>query len=128
MSAIELILLAGVFGVLLHLLRISARHDRRRSELVRATKSKQLEARARTQEALERPGALPTDPIVVTSAAAIEPRAQAEPCPLCAGRCHVDQDRIEDIGGRRIRHLDMRCGDCGRHSSLFFEVQSPQLN
>ena len=128
MSAIELILFAGVLGVLLHLLRLTTRRDRQQSELRGAVRATKDEAQARAEDALEREGGLPTSPIVVSSAAAIEPRAESEPCPFCAGRRHSDQDTIEELGGRRIRHLDMRCSDCGRHSSLFFEIRAPSMN
>jgi hypothetical protein len=91
-------------------------------------RAKERLAGVRTVAALERVGAVPDRPIVVESAATIEPRAQSEPCPICSGHLHVDEHVVDESAGLRLRRLDMRCGDCGRHSRLYFQVHSAAPN
>lgn len=80
-------------------------------------------AAARTVTALDAAGTLPEHPLVVDSAAAVEPRAESIPCPVCDGPRHVDQHATEALSGHRLRRLTMRCGSCGRHGELYFRIQ-----
>lgn len=91
-------------------------------------RAKERLAALRTEAALDREGATPDRPIVVASAASIEPRAESEPCPICDAHLHVDEHVVDDAAGTRLRRLDMRCGECGRHSRLYFQVKSPAPN
>ena len=86
------------------------------------------DAKARVAEDRARPGALPSDAITVTSAAAIEPQAEREPCPWCGGALHVDQHEVEEHGSDRLRRVDARCGTCSRITTSWFRVDAPVLN
>ena len=86
------------------------------------------EAKARVAEDRARRGALPTEAIVVTSAAAIEPQAEREPCPWCGGALHVDQHEVEEHGGDRVRRVDARCGTCSRITTSWFRVHTVLAN
>ncbi len=87
-----------------------------------------MEAKARIAEDRARRGALPAEAIVVTSAAAIEPQAEREPCPWCGGALHVDQHEVEEHGGERVRRVDARCGTCSRVTTSWFRVHTVLAN
>lgn len=86
------------------------------------------DACARVAGDRERPGALPADAIDVSSAAAIEPQAEREPCPWCGGALHVDQHEVEEHGRHRLRRVDARCGTCSRTTTTWFRVDVVLLN
>jgi hypothetical protein len=101
-----------VFGRLRRLDRAATEHAR--GEAV---------AEQRTLAALDAPGTLPERPLVVGSAAAIEPRAETIPCPVCDGPRHLHTHVTETVVGRRMRRLTMRCGACGQLGDLYFRIQ-----
>ena len=101
-----------------------AEHDRALQARGRA----EDQAAARVEAALERPGLLPDRPLVVESAAAVEPRAEAEPCPICGGPLHADGHAVDRGGRARRRRIELRCGDCGRRTTVFVEIVAPTLN
>jgi hypothetical protein len=78
---------------------------------------------ARTEAALEAPGGLPSRPIEVRSAAAVEPRAEGEPCRICGGRLHTLTHEALRAGGVSLRCVRLRCGSCGRDNQLFFRLR-----
>lgn len=84
-----------------------------------------LASRERVHEALDAPGGLPTNPIEVASAAAIEPRAEAEACRICGGRLHVEAHDALQMGNTSLRHVRLRCGGCGHDNQLFFRLREP---
>jgi hypothetical protein len=86
------------------------------------------EAHGRLAEVLGRSGFVPDDPLIVESAAVVEPRARAEPCPLCGGPLHVRAHEVDDAGPVRLRRLTMRCGDCGRLATLWAEIAAPTVH
>jgi hypothetical protein len=92
---------------------------------VRKTERAVIELQARTEAALEAPGGLPAHPIEVDSAAAVEPRAEAEPCRICGGRLHVSSHEVLHAGGKALRSVRLRCGGCGRDNQLFFRLRAP---
>lgn len=108
---------AGWVGVLV--LGRLKRLDRAATERARG----EAVAEQRTLEALDAAGTLPERPVVVESAAAIEPRAETIPCPVCDGQRHVQAHVTETVAGRRLRRLGMRCGSCGRQGDLYFRIQ-----
>jgi hypothetical protein len=75
-----------------------------------------------------RVGALPSGALEVASAAAIEPRAEREPCPWCGGALHVDQHEVEEHAGDRLRRVDARCGSCSRVTTTWFRIRAHQPN
>lgn len=68
-------------------------------------------------------GGNPTRPIEVASAAAIEPRACALPCPRCSSPAHVDEHEVEQHPEGRLRVVRMRCGTCSHRRPLYFRVR-----
>lgn len=85
-------------------------------------------AETKTAQAVSTPGFVPEEPLRVSSAAAIEPRAQATPCPVCEGPLHVQEHEMARALGERMRVLQMKCGTCGTHQRLFAVVEAPLLN
>jgi hypothetical protein len=122
--ALVVILVAFVL-VVSWLLAGSLGEARRRDRLDVARERAVDDAQRSTEAALARPGATPDHPLEVASAAAIEPRAQREPCPLCSGPLHV---QAHEVGpGGEGRHVRLRCGRCGRETSLFFRLRPESL-
>lgn len=122
------LLLAAVAGAVVWVGTLAwrwlAEGDARRAA---ATASEEL-ADAKTAEAVATPGFVPDDPLRVSSAAAIEPRAQAIPCPVCEGPLHVQEHEMARGLGDRVRELQMKCGTCGTRQRLFAVVEAPLLN
>jgi len=82
---------------------------------------------ARQRERAAQPGASPQHPIEVGSAAAVEPRAEALPCPACGEHCHTERHEVEHHHGRRLRAATMRCAGCGHTHCVYFELPPPPL-
>lgn len=70
-------------------------------------------------------GGGPDHPIVVTSAAVIEGRASAQPCPQCEGELRVVEHRAEPGG---LRPVDVKCRRCGVGRTLWFRLAPDQVN
>jgi hypothetical protein len=115
--AIELILFGAVVLVTAWIAHGIFAHLRRSQRAAAALES-------RTHAALESPGGLPSHPIEVTSAAAVDPRAESEPCRVCGGRLHVEAHDALQLGGTSLRRVRLHCGSCGRASELFFRLRS----
>jgi hypothetical protein len=81
-------------------------------------------AETRTADALAQPGALPGQALEVASSAAIEPRAEAEPCRICGGRVNVQEHAVMRFSGGAVRRVLVRCGGCGRATELFFRLRA----
>jgi hypothetical protein len=96
----------------------------KRDRAVRQREMAEHEAERRLTEAMERPGLTPDNPLTFTSAAAIEPRAEAEPCPICDGSLHVETHEVDEHGPRRLRVLTLKCGDCGRRTTMYAELEA----
>ena len=86
------------------------------------------EARAVIAEERERPGALPSTAIEVSSSAMIEPRVERMPCASCGGAVHVVEHEVEEHGADRLRRVDARCGSCSRVSTTWFRVRAALPN
>jgi hypothetical protein len=127
-SPVEALLVAAVLGGVGYVAWQVFAQLRRQERRVAAVERGHQLAEDRTQAALERPGALPSRPIVVDSAAAIEPRAESEPCPICGGHLHVDEHVAVHEGAQRQRKVDLRCGDCGRIDTLWFVLRTSAPN
>ena len=90
---------------------------------LRAKQRAVAELESRTRAALDAPGGLPNHPIEVRSAAAVEPRAESEPCRICGGRLHTESHDVVPLGSTTLRRVHLRCGSCGRPSELFFRLR-----
>ena len=64
-------------------------------------------------------------PIVVTSAAVIEGRAAALPCPQCEGAYRVVEHRSDSPG---MRAVDVKCQQCGVGRTLWFRLAADEAN
>ncbi len=81
------------------------------------------EAKRRIEEDRARPGALPSAPIEVRSAAAIEPQVERQPCLRCGGAQHVREHEVEELGGVRLRRVDAECGSCSATTTTWFRLR-----
>lgn len=66
-------------------------------------------------------GGSATRPIAVDSAAIIESRARALPCPQCAGELAVAEHRAPRPG---LRAVDVRCRRCHIARTIWFRLGS----
>ena len=64
-------------------------------------------------------------PIEVSSAAVIEGRVGALPCPQCEGELRVKDHRSTGSG---MRAVDVRCDQCGAPRTLWFRIVSDEPN
>lgn len=64
-------------------------------------------------------------PIVVTSAAVIEPRTGGMACPQCEGEYRILEHRSERAG---LRAVDVACRQCGAKRTLWFRIVSDEPN
>ena len=64
-------------------------------------------------------------PIAVVSAAVIEVRASALPCPHCGGSYRLDEHVAP---ARALRRVDVRCRQCSRARSLWFRIVDREPN
>lgn len=72
------------------------------------------------------PGGSPERPIEVASAAVIDLRARAQPCPLCGATLELLQQTAEKIDGRSLRAARMRCRGCHAPRAIWFAL-TPSL-
>ena len=71
------------------------------------------------------PGGARERPIEVPSAAVIEVRVEAMPCPQCEGRFQI---REHASAGGGIRRVDVICRTCSAPRSLWFRLISAEPN
>lgn len=74
------------------------------------------------------PGGAPERPLVVSTAALVEPTARAIPCPACGESVRLLEHTAEERAGRRLRVVKVDCSRCGTRVERFFEVAPPLLN
>ena len=86
----------------------------------------QVEAAERRERlALLSPGGSPDRAIRVTSAAVIEVRAAAMPCPQCSGQYRV-LEHTRPVPG--LRQVDVACRYCGVPRTLWFRLVDNEPN
>jgi hypothetical protein len=68
------------------------------------------------------PGGAAERPIPVATAASVEGRARAEPCPRCGGDMDLTGEGAEVRGGRELRRVDVTCRRCHGHRSMWFAI------
>jgi predicted Zn finger-like uncharacterized protein len=71
------------------------------------------------------PGGSRERPIEVTSSAVIEPRAQAQHCPQCAGSYRIDDHQAESAA---LRLIAVTCRQCGVARRLWFRITTSAPN
>lgn len=73
------------------------------------------------------PGGSRQRPIVVESAAVIEPRVRAMACPLCRGEYRILEHEM--VAARSSeRRVDVGCRHCSTPRSLWFRLVPHELN
>jgi hypothetical protein len=96
--------------------RTLARREQLASEKVFRARSKLLE--------LE-PGGSEANPLTVSTAAVIEPKARSVRCPRCDEAFDVESHDAEVGEHGRLRRVQLRCRQCGTTRSLWFRVTAP---
>lgn len=81
--------------------------------------------RDREKLALLSPGGTRERPIEVGSAAVVEVRAGALPCPQCGGAYRIKEHASPESG---IRRLEVKCNLCGTPRTLWFRLVSDEPN
>ena len=71
------------------------------------------------------PGGAADHPIEVPTAAVIEGRVRAMPCPQCAGELDIKDHRSTGPG---MRALDVKCRQCGVPRTLWFRIVVDEPN
>jgi hypothetical protein len=71
------------------------------------------------------PGGSAERPIAVPSAAVIEIRAGAKPCPQCEGTYRILEHRSVGFG---LRSVDVQCQRCRVKRTLWFRITSDDPN
>ena len=64
-------------------------------------------------------------PIEVVSAAQVDVRAQAMPCPHCDEAQRLLEHRAETFAGERLRVARLLCSTCGRERRVYFRIAAP---
>jgi predicted RNA-binding Zn-ribbon protein involved in translation (DUF1610 family) len=104
-----------------------ARSERRALE----RRQDKLASARRKLIALE-PGGSPARPIVVDSAAVVEPRAESFACPECGSSMRAEEHRAlspsEQTGYESLREVGLCCRRCGSSLRLFFRIVEPRPN
>jgi predicted RNA-binding Zn-ribbon protein involved in translation (DUF1610 family) len=102
----------------------------RKTRAQRRAESRQdaKELRARERLATLERGGTPERPIEVVTAALVEPRARAIPCPICGESVRVDDHAARTIGGVALRLAHVACPMCGHSRIVYFVVRPPRPN
>jgi len=74
------------------------------------------------------PGGSPARPLVVPTAALVEPSATAFPCPLCSGRLRLVEHEVDRHGEQLLRVARCSCGDCGAPRNIWLRIEEPTAN
>lgn len=100
--------------------RLFAAAKRAKKKLDRAALLDELAEKEAVQAA--RPGGSPANPFVVDSSAVIDSRAKRQPCPLCGGRLHFDEQVVERYQGKLLRCTLLTCIDCRIKRRFWFDI------
>ncbi len=90
----------------------------RRFRHAHALKAKRL----REEGVKHKSGSTPTNPIPITSASLVEPRALSETCIHRDGNVHLDNHAAVVVDGRRLRKVTLICRLCSARRSVFFSI------
>lgn len=60
--------------------------------------------------------------IEITSPSEVEVRAEAQPCPICAGRLRIVAHDAETIDGLRVRVARLSCETCRAPRVRYFRI------
>ncbi len=71
------------------------------------------------------PGGSPERPLSIDSAAIVDVRAEANPCPLCGGSLKLEEHSADVVNGVRLRIAAVACTLCGTRRSIYFRLDEP---
>jgi len=71
------------------------------------------------------PGGSEPNPLLVATAAVIEPKARSVRCPRCDAAFEVESHDAEVGEHGRLRRVNLGCRHCGTKRSLWFRVTAP---
>lgn len=94
---------------------------RARTERRIAERSAVKDAKAGLRLAALEAGGAADRPIVVHTAAVIEPQASSMPCAACGGGARVEEHRAES----NLRVVTVRCAQCGVKRDVYFRIAQP---
>jgi hypothetical protein len=97
----------------------------RRARAQRRAESRRDAKAARDRERLAtlEPGGTPEHPIEVATAALVEPKARAVPCPICGGSLRLVEHAARTIGGVALRLAHVACPMCDHSRVIHFVVR-----
>ncbi len=103
---------------------------RKSARLLRRERARAHETLVRDLERLARlePGGSPERPLAIDSAAVVEVRALAKPCPLCGGSMKVEEHTAETVDGVRLRVARVACTLCGVKRAMYFRLDETILH
>jgi hypothetical protein len=104
------------------------RPERPRAQARRSARAGEKLARDQERLFCLSPGGSAARPLPVPSASVVESRALAERCPGCGGQHEILEHAAVTSQGRRLREVRLRCRQCARRRSLFFELEDTLLN
>jgi hypothetical protein len=84
--------------------------------------------RDRVRLATLEPGGAAERPIEIVTAALVEPKARAIPCPVCGGSVRVEDHAARTIRGAPLRLAHVTCPGCGLTRVVYFVVRPPLPN
>lgn len=71
------------------------------------------------------PGGSESNPVLVSTAAVIEPKARGVRCPRCNEAFDVESHDAEVGEHGRLRRVNLACRHCGTTRPLWFRVAAP---
>lgn len=99
----------------------------------RSERRAQARAHAELVHDLERlaqlaPGGSPERPSIVDSAAVVDVRAVADPCPLCSGPLRLEEHAAVTFGSAHLRAARVLCTQCGTPRTFYFSLRETRPN
>lgn len=73
-------------------------------------------------------GGAPERPIVVETAALVEPMARASRCPRCDAAVRLEDHAARIVAGRALRVVQVSCVACGSTREMFFAIEPRVLH
>jgi hypothetical protein len=100
----------------------------RRPRTERRARERELRKQVRERERIAElaPGGAPERPIVVATAAVVEPRASSSRCHQCGGELELTDHTAEQRDGVNLRVAHTKCRRCHVAGRLWFRIDPPR--
>jgi len=104
--------------------------SRRKDRTARRADARKLEKLLRKREELaaHEPGGTPDNPIELSSASLVEPRAESTRCLRCDGDVRVEAHDAVMHGATALRLARVRCRSCGHERRLWYALPAATLH